>query len=584
MTDCILNIENLTIGFGENTPVVDQVSLEIRKGRMAAIVGESGSGKTMLARSVLRLLPDGAKIKSGRISFGDQDLAQLSAKQMQTVRGAEIGMIFQEPMVSLNPSLKIGFQMTEAVRKHRDMSESEANALAIEHLKRVRIPSPEACLNAYPHEFSGGMRQRIMIASTLMLSPKLLIADEPTTALDCLVQKDILELLKDISHSDGTAVLLISHDLSLVAHYADDVLVMEHGRAVEQGKVAEVIGQPSHPYTRKLLSALPRAEEPRKNQHQENQLVRVRNVNVRYPIRKKWVFEPQTYKPVLHDVSFDIRSGETLAVVGESGSGKTTLGRAMLQLVPLTSGHIDIDGHAITATTKPDFKAMSSVVQLIFQDPYSSLSPRQTISDIVSEPLRRLGTQNIVQKAETMIEEVGLGRQFLSRYPNELSGGQRQRVAIARALICDPKLVIADEPVSALDITVQAQILELLDRLRRERGFSCLFISHDLGVVEQIADRVAVMYKGRLVELADVQNLFAKACHPYTRDLLSALPELRDNQEGGYALVPRAPNPFALPADLSPAGPSPGAEVFYHQISDDHIVACIRNHPAQTLN
>lgn len=573
----LLKIDSLSIGFGTDPPVVDKVSLEVSAGRMAAIVGESGSGKTMLARSILGLLPTGAIIRSGTIGFNDRDISNLPVSELQSVRGAEIGMIFQEPMVSLNPSLKIGFQMTEAIRKHRGLSEPDALKIAIEYLDRVRITSPENCLNEYPHEFSGGMRQRIMIASTLMLSPKLLIADEPTTALDCLVQKDVLEILGEISKSDGTSILLISHDLSQVAHYADDVLVMEKGKAVEHGVVSEVIGQPSHEYTQKLLDALPKAKKPSSHDLRGGDLVTIRNLNVQYPVRKKWIFEPQKYKPVLHDISLDMRSGETLAVVGESGSGKTTLGRAMLQLVPASSGSIKIGGHTITDSTRPDFRTMKSVVQLIFQDPYSSLSPRQKISEIVAEPLRLQGDSDTARKAEILLEEVGLGRDFLARYPNELSGGQRQRVSIARALVSDPQLVVADEPVSALDITVQAQILRLLDRLRLERGFSCMFISHDLGVVEQIADKVAVLYKGQLVEHAPAHQIFAHPCHPYTRRLLSALPELKRNGRGGYNLVRRSPDPFEFPDGLSPAGHGPASEIIYHEVADDHLIACVED-------
>lgn len=572
----ILNINNLTIGFGTDLPVVDDVSLDIGKGRVTAIVGESGSGKTMLARSLLNLLPGRAQIRSGEIRFDGKILSELTAKEMQSVRGAQIGMIFQEPMVSLNPSLKIGYQMTEGVRKHFGISSSAAQRLAVDQLDRVKILSPKSCLDEYPHEFSGGMRQRIMIASALMLSPKLLIADEPTTALDCLVQKEILEILGEITKSDETSVLLISHDLALVAHYADDVLVMNKGKAMEQGDVLDVIGNPSHDYTKTLLSSLPQAGSERENTHEGKPLVSVKNLCVQYPIRKNWMFEAQTFKPVLHDVSFDVRLGETLAVVGESGSGKTTLGRTILQLVTANSGSIEIGGHKIDRNSKPDFKMMSSVAQLIFQDPYSSLSPRHTIGRIIGEPLRAQGYEDSVKTAVSLLEEVGLDTQYLSRYPNELSGGQRQRVSIARALICDPKLVIADEPVSALDITIQAQILKLLDRLRKERGFSCLFISHDLGVVEQIADRVAVLYKGQLVELATASELFSQPCHPYTQDLLCALPELRGNGRGGYRLVQRSPAPFEFPAGMLAGGETPGQDLIYHNVSDNHVVACMQ--------
>lgn len=438
-------------------------------------------------------------------------------------------------MTSLNPVLKVGFQMCEAMKKHTSVPGEKIRQRALDLLEKVHIDDPEGCLEKYPHEFSGGMRQRIMIASSLMMAPALLIADEPTTALDCLVQKDVLDILLDLAHGEGTAILLISHDLAHVAQYANRVLVMEKGKIVEQGPVEKVIGTPAHPYTRKLLSALPQPG-PEKEDPAREKMVEIKNLSVDYPIRRKWFFEKQTFKRVLNNVSLDIHMGETLAVVGESGSGKTTIGRAILQLVKPAEGSIQVDYRCVSGDNAPGFEAMSQTVQLIFQDPYSSLSPRQTIEDIIGEPVN---TPDREERVREMLDDVGLGPEFATRLPNELSGGQRQRVAIARALINNPKLVIADEPVSALDITIQAQILELLQRLKEKNNFTCLFISHDLGVVEQVADRIIVLYQGQIVEEGCRSDIFNRPQHPYTRALLSALPELKMQGTNSYSLHQR---------------------------------------------
>ena len=519
----MLSVRNLSVTVGPaGSRVVDDLGFDLASGDMLALVGESGSGKTMAARSVLGLLPPPLMIApDSRIVFGGQDLTGLKDNAMRRIRGGEIGMVFQEPMVSLNPSMTIGEQMAEGLRLHRRLSRGEIRDRSVAMLERIRIQDPRKCLAAYPHEFSGGMRQRIMLASVMLLKPRLLIADEPTTALDTLVQRDILDLMTELTRENGTAVLLISHDLGMVAHYVRNVVVMRSGRAVEQGLSAEVLSNPRHDYTRRLVDALPaRSAGVERTANKTAPLLELEGIVVDYPGRSR-LFRKTEAKRAVHGVDLSIRSGETLALVGASGSGKTTLGRAIVGLVQPTAGTIafrgDRIGHKRAEVTRD--------MQMIFQDPYSSLDPRQRVGDIVAEPLlleSGMDGRQRTARAEEVFDEVGLARDFMRRLPHQLSGGQRQRVAIARAIVRRPALVVADEPVSALDMTVQKQILLLIRKLQEHYGFACLFVSHDLGAVEQVADRVAVMQDGRIVELGDRDDVFDRPRHAYTRALLDA--------------------------------------------------------------
>lgn len=530
----LLNIRDLEITFPNRVKpfqAVKKASLTLNAGEIHAVVGESGSGKTMLARSILQLLPPPARITAGAIHFQGRDLAQCSPEDMRAIRGAEIGMIFQEPLVSLNPALKIGYQLCEGLKLHTKLSDSEVRKRAIELLEAVRITDPERCMEQYPHEFSGGMRQRIMIASAMMLRPRLLLADEPTTALDAIVQKNVLDIMQEIGSELGVSILLISHDLPLVARYADHVTVMEKGLVVEQGSVEEVIQNPQHPYTQKLLASLPnpKRDRPDDSAATPEPVLRAKDLDVEYSSPSPWPFMKPTSHHVVKGVSFDIGRGEMLGLVGESGSGKSTVGRALLRLKDLAAGSITFDGQDVSLLQGRNLLAFRQQVQVVFQDPFSSLNPRMKIGQIVQEGLRHtpgIGRGEMNARTAEMLDAVGLGKDFENRFVHELSGGQRQRVAIARALITRPSLVIADEPVSALDVTIQAQILDLLRRLKAEMGFSCLFISHDLAVVEAICDRTLIMYCGEIVEQGKTGLLFEHPQHDYTKQLVEAAPKL----------------------------------------------------------
>lgn len=545
--DNILDIDKVSIHFPAtgDGDVVHGASLTIARSEICGLVGESGSGKTLLARSVLGLLPPGAYLRSGSIRFRGRDLLSLDTAGLRRLRGASIGMVFQEPMMSLNPALRVGDQMAEAMLLHTDSDRRAARRQSIEMLERVRMPNPERCLNAYPHEFSGGMRQRIMLASVLMLRPALLLADEPTTALDVLIQKEILEIMVEIVEDLGTAVLLITHDLGLVATYAHNVSVMRHGAVVEQGSVDRILMNPRHDYTRTLLSALPRRDRDASATSDttgDSAIVEIRDLSVTFS-RRRWL--PLTKGIEVHAVdglSFNIHRNETLAVVGESGSGKTTLGRAILRLVQATSGSVAIEGQNLAGLKGQAERDVRRRIQIVFQDPYSSLDPRMRIGRIIGEGLRHVPGLNARQRAAKVagtLHDVGIDPGWADRYPHQLSGGQRQRVAIARAIISDPMLVIADEAVSALDLTVQAQVLELLKNLQQRIGFSYLFISHDLGVVEQVADRIIVLYRGRIVEAGSRDDVFDTPRHPYTCALLNAVPDLAGDVDRGFRLATR---------------------------------------------
>jgi peptide/nickel transport system ATP-binding protein len=523
----MLDVKHLSVTVGAGgARVVDGLDFRLDAGDMLALVGESGSGKTMVARAVLGLLPSPLlATPQSVIAFQGRDLTRLGPADLRAVRGAEIGMVFQEPMVSLNPAMTIGEQMAEGLRLHRNMGAGEIRDRSLAMLERIRIQDPARCLSAHPHEFSGGMRQRIMLASVMLLEPKLLIADEPTTALDTLVQRDVLDLMVELTREKGTAVLLISHDLGMVSHYVRDVVVMREGKAVEQGPSREVLRNPRHDYTRKLVDALPRrAAGGARGGISPEPLVELEGVVIDYPGRAR-LFGRTEPKRAVHGVDLVVRRGETLALVGASGSGKTTLGRAIVGLVQPSAGTIRFRGEAIEMGRGAAARRQRRDMQIVFQDPYSSLDPRQRIGSIVEEPLKLDGSLTRAARrarVEEVFGEVGLPLAFLDRLPHQLSGGQRQRVAIARAIVRRPAFVVADEPVSALDMTVQKQILLLIRSLQPRYGFACLFVSHDLGAVEQVADRVAVMEDGRIVELGERDAVFDAPAHPYTRRLLDA--------------------------------------------------------------
>jgi len=540
--DLLLSVREMTVQFDERT-VVDDLSFDVAAGEIVALVGESGSGKTLAARALLGLLPFGAKVTGGAARFRGADLLALGGAELRQVRGAGMGMIFQEPMTSLDPSMTFGKQLGEGLKLHFNLSDAECRERSLDMLAKVRIADPAAALDSYPHRFSGGMRQRISIASAMLLKPALLLADEPTTALDVLVQKEVLDLIVALTRDAGTGVLLITHDLGLVAEYAARVVVMRHGRVVEAGATAALLAAPKEDYTRALLAAVPRRGARETVPVLGDELLRITDLHVRFPGRRTLPWRPAPPVRPVDGVSLSLRRGETLAVVGESGSGKTTLVRSVLRLVDIASGSISLDGVEVTDLGRSALRDYRKRVRIVFQDPFSALDPRLRVGDVVAEGLRHergLSGADRDTRVAAILDEVGLGSDFLRRFPHQLSGGQRQRVNIARALIADPELVIADEPVSALDVTVQAEILRLFARLQAARGFTCLFITHALGVVEQIADRVAVIHRGRIVEEGSRDDIFDDPRHPYTCALLRAAPRIEADDEGGagYHLAP----------------------------------------------
>ncbi|MBN8753201.1 MULTISPECIES: ABC transporter ATP-binding protein [Variovorax] len=524
----VLSVEHLKIELRHGArPLVHDLSFEVKPGEFLAVVGESGSGKTMAARAILQLLPPGILQTGGRIVFDGEDLAARDPKAMRPIRGPGIGMVFQEPMVSLNPVHRIGEQMAEGLRMHTQLPAAEIRARILDMLRRVQIADPERCMHAYPHEFSGGMRQRIMLASVMLLKPRLLIADEPTTALDTLSQREVLDLMVGLARDNGTAVLLITHNLGLVGRYAQRAIVLEKGQLVETGDVPGILVAPKQPYTRKLVDALPRRQAAKPQGDAPRQpLVQVRSLCVSFSGARAGLFKRHAPVHVIDSLDLDIHPGEMVALVGGSGSGKTTLGRAILRLAPSQSGQILFRGEDVRTAGRAALHRFRLACQLVFQDPFSSLDPRMRVQDIVAEPLRHLPSLDAaarVRRVKETLDEVGLDG-LGARYPHELSGGQRQRVAIARALVRRPAFVVADEPVSALDMTIQAQVLSLFQSLQQHHGFACLFISHDLAAVEQIADRVIVMERGRIVEQGARDAVFDDPRHAYTQALLAATP------------------------------------------------------------
>jgi peptide/nickel transport system ATP-binding protein len=602
-TSPLLAVEDLHVHFETTRGIVRAVeglSFNVGQGEIVAIVGESGSGKSVSALAIMRLLPPlTGRVPRGRVVFDGRDLLTLSDEQMREIRGRDISMIFQEPMTSLNPLLTVGLQIMEPLIIHLKMSEEEARARAVELLKLVGIPDAEGRLNQYPHQFSGGMRQRVMIAIGLACNPKLIIADEPTTALDVTIQAQILELMKDLSRRLNIALILITHNLGVVARYADRVIVMYAARMVEQGVADAVFHRPRHPYTLGLLRSVPRLDRPRGSRletieglvpnlaqalsgcrfaprcpfrmsicdeepplftadtgaltrchrhaeiaqgkltwtasdpgtqeiklSRDRPLLAVRHLTKHFPVRARLGGKRGVVRAV-EDVSFTIYPGETLGLVGESGCGKTTVGRLILRLEQPTSGEIEFAGVDLVRASPAQLQAIRRKIQVIFQDPYSSLNPRMTVGQIVGEPLhvyKLVPHGKVPERIAELLGQVGLRPELAARYPHQLSGGQRQRVGIARALAMEPQFIVCDEAVSALDVSIQGQIINLLEDLQRRLGLSYLFIAHDLAVVRHISMRVVVMYFGRIMEIGDRDALYREPLHPYTKVLLDAAP------------------------------------------------------------
>ena len=580
MSNSLLSIRNLKVAFkreGQWVEAVHGIDLDVAAGRTLGLVGESGSGKSVSSLAVMRLLNEKtSRISADRISIGGDDIKDFSESQMTNVRGKRIAMIFQEPMTSLNPVYKCGFQVMEMIKEHEeglrcfDQAQQpqaqgpQPKERVIELFRQVMLPRPEAIFDSYPHELSGGQKQRVMIAMAIACHPQLLIADEPTTALDVTVQLEILKLLRQLQAQTGMGMIFITHDLGVVAEIADDVAVMHNGEILERGSVTDIMQHPQHPYTQGLLACRPPMDvrlrrlpivkefldgqwqggkaqilhdlqissEDRKAHleqlYSQKPLLRVEHLKTWYPLRKGVFSRVYDHVKAVDDVSLEVYEGETLGLVGESGCGKTTLGRSILRLAEPTGGRVWFDGVEVTALKGQSLRDFRRQAQIVFQDPYSSLNPRITIGEAIAEPMLVHGIEKNTSKRHAavceLLEQVGLKAEHYNRYPHEFSGGQRQRICIARALAVNPRLVICDESVSALDVSVQAQVLNLLNRLKAERGLTYIFISHDLSVVRFMSDRVVVMYNGKPVEINDADALFAHPENPYTRRLIAALP------------------------------------------------------------
>ncbi|MGL4305564.1 MAG: dipeptide ABC transporter ATP-binding protein [Mycobacteriaceae bacterium] len=544
----VLSVRDLNVDFwvdGTWYPAATDISFDLHEKEVLAVVGESGSGKSTTAMALLGLLPSNARI-SGSIKIGDNQILGANTKTLRSVRGNDVAVIFQEPMTALNPVYSIGFQISEAIRSHRNVSSSEAKERVLELLKLVELPEPEKRINYYPHQLSGGQRQRAMIAQALACDPKILIADEPTTALDVTVQAEILELLRSLKKRINTSIVLITHDMGVVADMADRVLVMKSGRVIESGTAEKVFYTAQQEYTQQLLEAVPHLGSYREQSvrsfppQSDTAVLEFCNVSIEYPSPGRL----PNFRAV-QEFSLAIAEGEVVGVVGESGSGKSTIGRAIVGLVPIARGQLLVNGIDISTVKPRDLRLLRSNVGMVFQDPGSSLNPRWPIGQSIAEPLllhhKLSGTQRR-DKVGELLDQVQLPKNMQNRYPHELSGGQRQRVGIARALALEPRILIADEPTSALDVSVQSAVLGLFRELQQEHGFACIFISHDLAVVEMLADRIAVMSKGKLVEVGQRDHLLSHPEHGYTQRLLAAVPvpdprEQRIRREERMALL-----------------------------------------------
>lgn len=559
----LLKIENLSIDFiteNQTTAAVKNISLQVNRGEILALVGESGSGKSVTSLSILQLLPQPpAHYSNGKIIFYDQDsepidLLLAANKTMRSIRGSKIAMIFQEPMTSLNPVMSCGKQVMEVLLTHKHLSSSEAKRQTIEWFEKVKLPQPESVFNKYPHQLSGGQKQRVMIAMAMCCKPSLLICDEPTTALDVTVQKTILQLIKELQQEQNMGVIFITHDLGVVKEIADRVAIMYKGEIVEENKADIIFTNPAHAYTKALIACRPAFHEKgerlpvisdflqkkettpfvnvplESNQKNETVLIEVKNLVVKFPLKTNVFGKTLQYFTAVDNVSFDIYKGETLGLVGESGCGKTTLGRAMLRLAKPSNGKIIYRDNDIANLSNEETKQLRKEVQLIFQDPYSSLNPRLTIGAAIAEPMKISGIEKDVQKRKKRVAElldrVNLSSNMMNRYPHEFSGGQRQRIVIARALALQPGFIVCDESVSALDVSVQAQVLNLLNELKKDLSLTMLFISHDLSVVRYMSDRIMVMNKGKIVESGDAQDVYLHPKNTYTQQLIASIPTL----------------------------------------------------------